>query len=77
MVKEPNCNVKGITSLIQRHIPAAKLESNVGAELSFILPQELSEKFESLFLELDEFDKSLGVSSYNVSTTTMEEVFLR
>ncbi|XP_053391292.1 phospholipid-transporting ATPase ABCA3-like [Mercenaria mercenaria] len=77
MVKEQDCDIHGITSLIEEHIHHAKLESNVGAELSYILPHEMSLNFESLFSELDSRKSDLGISSYNVSTTTMEEVFLR
>lgn len=77
MVKDQDCDIPSITSLIYSHIPEAKLDSNVGAELSYILPHEMSQKFESLFAELDLKKSELGVASYNVSTTTMEEVFLR
>ncbi|KAB1263378.1 ATP-binding cassette sub-family A member 3 [Camelus dromedarius] len=40
MVKEPHCNVKEISQLINHHVPEATLENNVAAELSFILPKE-------------------------------------
>ena len=77
MVKDQHCNIDGITSLITAHIPEARLDSNVGAELSYILPHEMSQNFATMFTELDSKKDDLGVSSYDVSTTTMEEVFLR
>uniref|UniRef100_A0A4X2LF32 ABC transporter domain-containing protein n=1 Tax=Vombatus ursinus TaxID=29139 RepID=A0A4X2LF32_VOMUR len=76
MVKEPQCEIKKISELIYRYVPNATMESNVGAELSFILPKENAERFEELFTELEENQKMLGISSYGASVTTMEEVFL-
>lgn len=47
MVKEPHCNVEGITQVVDQHIPEARLESNVAAELSFILPKEYTHRYGS------------------------------
>ena len=77
IVKESSCNVEALTQLIQSHVPTAQLESNVSAELSYILPQETSHKFEGLFTEIEANRETLGVASYGASVTTMEEVFLR
>ena len=77
IVKEEMCNVPKITDLVQSYVPQASLENNVGAELSYILPHESSDKFEALFTEIEENKTMLGVSSYGASVTTMEEVFLR
>ena len=53
------------------------MESNMSAELSYVLPHESKEHFERLFNELDRKKEELGISSYGASVTTMEEVFLR
>ena len=39
MVKELTCDVAMVTDLVRSFVKSADLESNVGAELSFILPQ--------------------------------------
>nr|XP_033770036.1 ATP-binding cassette sub-family A member 3 [Geotrypetes seraphini]XP_033770037.1 ATP-binding cassette sub-family A member 3 [Geotrypetes seraphini]XP_033770038.1 ATP-binding cassette sub-family A member 3 [Geotrypetes seraphini] len=77
MVKKPHCNVGEISQLICRYVPNSTLESNAGAELSFILPKESTHRFEALFTELEQRQEELGISSYGASITTMEEVFLR
>ncbi|XP_068946900.1 phospholipid-transporting ATPase ABCA3-like [Petaurus breviceps papuanus] len=77
IVKGPTCNTEEISRIIFYHVPTATVESNVGAELSFILPKENSYKFESLFTELEEKQTELGIASYGASVTTMEEVFLK
>ncbi|XP_022091487.1 ATP-binding cassette sub-family A member 3-like [Acanthaster planci] len=77
MVKSPQCDVAKVSNLIHSYIPSAALESDVGAELSFILPNEASDKFEGLFTELEESKDQLGISSYGASLTTLEEVFIK
>uniref|UniRef100_F6U7N4 ATP binding cassette subfamily A member 3 n=1 Tax=Xenopus tropicalis TaxID=8364 RepID=F6U7N4_XENTR len=77
MVKEPHCQVEDITHLITSYVPNATLESNAGAELSYILPKESTHRFEPLFSELELRREELGIASYGASVTTMEEVFLR
>ena len=51
--------------------------SNVGAELAFVLPKNEVGKFPPLLSELDANKKALGISSYGVAVTTLEDVFLR
>uniref|UniRef100_A0A7M4E1M5 ATP binding cassette subfamily A member 3 n=1 Tax=Crocodylus porosus TaxID=8502 RepID=A0A7M4E1M5_CROPO len=77
MVKEPYCNLGEISRLICQYVPNATMESNAGAELSFILPKESTHRFEMLFTELEQKREELGIASYGASVTTMEEVFLR
>ena len=77
MVKEPHCNVPQVTQLIHSLVPAATLESNIGAELSYVLPSESSGQFETLFHTIETTRAQLGISSYGASVTTMEEVFIK
>ncbi|XP_059011321.1 phospholipid-transporting ATPase ABCA3-like [Mustela lutreola] len=77
VVKEPHCNVEEIIEVIDQHIPEARLESDVAAELSFILPKKYTHRFKDLLTYLENRQKELGISSFGVSITTMEEVFLR
>lgn len=77
IVKEPSCDVPKVTGVVTSHVPTATVESNIGAELSFILPSEATGNFENLFLELETRRKELGIASYGASVTTMEEVFLK
>uniref|UniRef100_UPI00398EE067 phospholipid-transporting ATPase ABCA3 isoform X2 n=1 Tax=Pristiophorus japonicus TaxID=55135 RepID=UPI00398EE067 len=77
IVKRPRCKVARITNLVKRYVPRANLQTNVGAELSYILPKESTDRFEGLFSELEKKQAELGIASYGASITTMEEVFLR
>ena len=49
----------------------------LGLELSYILPSDYVHAFESLFSEIENQRKELGISSYGASITTLEEVFLK
>jgi len=77
IVKNPSCIAENILRVVKRHVPEVELESNVGAELSFVLPKEQSARFEQLFIDLERNQDSLGIGSFGVSVTTLEEVFLK
>uniref|UniRef100_A0A8C6FVK5 ABC transporter domain-containing protein n=1 Tax=Moschus moschiferus TaxID=68415 RepID=A0A8C6FVK5_MOSMO len=77
MVKDPHCDVKEISELIKYHVPEARLENDVAAELSFILPKEYANRFEDLFTEMEDRQEELGIASFGISITTMEEVFIK
>ncbi|XP_013360360.1 PREDICTED: ATP-binding cassette sub-family A member 3-like isoform X2 [Chinchilla lanigera] len=77
MVKAPHCDVEEISKLIHHYAPNATLESNVGTELSFILPKEYTDRFEDLFTTLERRQDELGINDFGASVTTMEEVFLK
>ena len=53
MVKGPNCDVNRTQSLVYNHVADAKMVSDVGAELAFVLPSQGSGGFETLFKDLE------------------------
>ena len=53
MVKAADCNVTATSSLVNNHVQDARLVSDVGAELAFVLPSQSSVGFEPLFRELE------------------------
>ncbi|XP_052061510.1 phospholipid-transporting ATPase ABCA3-like [Mytilus californianus] len=77
MVKNQSCNVSTVTQLIQSHIRTATLESDISAELSYLLPFDESSKFENLFKDVEAKKSQLGLTSFGTTATTMEEVFLK
>ncbi|CAG7823081.1 unnamed protein product [Allacma fusca] len=72
-----NKPVSIITSFIRYRIPDALLVDNVGTELAYLLPYESSPSFSTLFDDLDANLNILGVSSYGISDTTLEDIFLK
>ncbi|XP_076938168.1 ABC transporter A family member 1-like, partial [Bidens hawaiensis] len=75
--------------IVYRHIPSATCVSEVGTEISFKLPLISSASFECMFREIEscitksdpslehEGPTDIGIESYGISVTTLEEVFLR
>ena len=53
VVKEPNCVSEDVERLILSYVPNAKQVTDVGAELSFVLPSDGASKFPELFDDLD------------------------
>ena len=51
--------------------------SEVSSELTFQIPLKLSNKFKDFFERFDVDLDDLGIRSYGISVTTLEEVFLR
>ena len=77
VVKSKNCDVEKLKQLIQQRIPSATLENDVGAELSYILPNESAPLFPALFELFENESDKLGVESFGASVTTIEEVFIK
>ncbi|KAG1683894.1 ATP-binding cassette sub-family A member 17 [Nymphon striatum] len=77
LVKVNTCNVDTIANLVTRYVPNAQMESNMAAEMSFILPHESSPNFQGLFQEIEDNKETLGISGFGASITTMEEVFIK
>ncbi|GAA6225610.1 ATP-binding cassette sub-family A member 1-like [Lates japonicus] len=72
-------DVSLVSSLILRHVPAARLVEDLGHELTYVLPYSAAKDgaFVALFKDLDVKLSDLGISSYGVSDTTLEEIFLK
>lgn len=65
-----------VEALITSRVPDAKVLTNVGAEMTMQLPFASSGQFEPLFSHIDDNAESLGIRSYGMSVTTLEEVFI-
>jgi len=76
-VKGPNCKVDAITDLLKSKIGNIDLDQNIGAELSYSLPEDKASSFGSVFSEIERRKAELGIGSYGASITTMEEVFIK
>ncbi|KAK3526537.1 hypothetical protein QTP70_030758 [Hemibagrus guttatus] len=68
-----------ISGLILKHVPNSRMVEDLGHEITYILPYESAKDgaFVDLFHDLDDHLSDLGISSYGVSDTTLEEIFLK
>ncbi|XP_078147403.1 retinal-specific phospholipid-transporting ATPase ABCA4a isoform X1 [Centroberyx gerrardi] len=72
-------NVERITALVHHHVPEARLIEVIGQELTYLLPNRdfQPRAYASLFRELEETLIDIGLSSFGVSDTSLEEIFLK
>lgn len=72
-----NCQPTRITNLLKNYIPKIEIYSHVGSELTYQLPENESRNFEKMLGHLENESSALGIQSYGVSLTTLEEVFMK
>ena len=77
IVKGSDFKENEIVSTITKIIPTAKMTGNVAAELSYTLNEDTSKDFKNLFEKLEDTKENNGISSFGVSVTTLEEVFIK
>ncbi|KAM6920758.1 retinal-specific phospholipid-transporting ATPase ABCA4-like [Lycodopsis pacificus] len=72
-------DIENITSLIHHHVPEAKLIEMIGQELTYLLPNKgfKHRAYASLFRELEETLGDMGLSSFGISDTSLEEIFIK
>ncbi|KAL5250662.1 hypothetical protein ACHWQZ_G016406 [Mnemiopsis leidyi] len=70
-------NREAMNNFVTTYIPGSKEESNVASEISFLLPEDQVCNFERFFTDLEREQNFLGVETYGLSLTTLEEVFMR
>ncbi|CAL8279233.1 unnamed protein product [Lota lota] len=72
-------DIDSITSLIHHHVPEAKLIESIGQELTYLLPSKgfKHRAYASLFRELEETLGDMGLSSFGISDTSLEEIFIK
>ncbi|XP_042539897.1 retinal-specific phospholipid-transporting ATPase ABCA4 [Dipodomys spectabilis] len=72
-------DVNELKDLVRHHVPEAKLVECIGQELIFLLPNKNFKQraYASLFRELEETLADLGLSSFGISDTPLEEIFLK
>uniref|UniRef100_A0A3Q1EF74 P-type phospholipid transporter n=1 Tax=Acanthochromis polyacanthus TaxID=80966 RepID=A0A3Q1EF74_9TELE len=65
--------------LIHHHVPEAKLIETIGQELTYLLPNKgfKHRAYASLFRELEETLSDMGLSSFGISDTSLEEIFIK
>lgn len=74
---EANCKDSDVIAFVGSFVPSTQLLSNVGSEISFQLPLGASHQFATMFASMDESLQTLGLLSYGISVTTLEEVFIK
>ncbi|GAB4821282.1 hypothetical protein N2152v2_008328 [Parachlorella kessleri] len=70
-------STSALAALVKEHVAGAQLLTDSAGEVAFRLPREASPCFPALLRGVEARAGELGVRSYGMSVTTLEEVFLR
>ncbi|CAL9697713.1 unnamed protein product [Knipowitschia caucasica] len=78
-VRQMDGNMERLSALVHHHVPQAQLVEAIGQEVTFLLPNRNFQPrvYASLFRELEETLTDIGLSSFGISDTSLEEVFLK
>ncbi|KAJ6644467.1 Phospholipid-transporting ATPase ABCA3 [Pseudolycoriella hygida] len=76
-VKNQGCDSQKILSVLQDFVPDARFESDAPTEAIFVLNENHLPMFSKMFKKIEEQHESLKVSSFGLSVTTLEEVFIQ
>ncbi|KPJ02763.1 ATP-binding cassette sub-family A member 3 [Papilio xuthus] len=77
IVKKDECNVQNVTAFFKKHVPDIRENTNIGSELTYILPNDHVSKFPDMLKEFEQKREEMHVSSYGLSVTSLEEVFMK
>lgn len=67
---------EAVLSRVRRHVPGAQLERETTHEVVISLPRDATPAFADMLETLETERSSLGIDSYGMTGTTLEEVFL-
>jgi len=77
IVKVQGADSQQIQGVVQQTIPAAERQTDTPLETSYRLPVTATGMFPTLLRSLAQHGPAIGVQSFGVSITTLEEVFLK
>ena len=77
MLKQDSAVWDTVKHIVKQEMPSAGLKSESGHELAYKLPQNERSSYPGLLKALEARRDELGILSFSISSTTMEEVFLR
>lgn len=74
---ETHCSTDQVTQFVQRCIPQFELERESVGELIYGIRRNQAKEVERLITTLDQEKDKIGIKSYGLSMTSIEDVFLR
>ena len=63
-----------LLNFLRKYVPNSKLIDEMGSELCYQLVYDKEASFEELFSDLEKHHAEMGISTYGISDTTLEEV---
>jgi hypothetical protein len=70
-------NEAELVFLLKKYLSSFEIESNVGSEVCIVFPFEQVKCLSFLLNAMDTNMKRIGIETYGISSSTIEEVFIR
>lgn len=77
MDKQDNCSSERITQFLREYVANVVLERESAAELVYGIKRGESKQIERVITGLEQQKQAIGINSYGLSMTTIEDVFLK
>ncbi|GFR23039.1 ATP-binding cassette sub-family A member 17 [Trichonephila clavata] len=74
--KNSHFELEKLLSILKSYVPDVKIGNELEKEISFSLPSNSDREFGDMFKELENQKQKLGVTSFGITVTTMEDVFI-
>jgi ATP-binding cassette, subfamily A (ABC1), member 3 len=74
---EQRCSRESVEQFIKEHVEKVELERETASELVYGVKRGQSKQVEDLIERLEQEKGRIGIKSYGLSMTTIEDVFLR
>ena len=75
--KREDFNETKLKKLISAQIPEYTIQTNVACEISVCIPKKSINTLPIVLLHLEQEADNVGINSYGISSSTIEEVFLK
>mmetsp|Transcript_24977 Transcript_24977/g.75215 ORF Transcript_24977/g.75215 Transcript_24977/m.75215 type:complete len:1447 (+) Transcript_24977:67-4407(+) len=76
MVKDAICDTSAVIEFLRQIVPETKLEDDLGAEITCLVPTVPLSVLATLIGNIETNQVALGIDSFGVQVSTLEEVFL-
>jgi ATP-binding cassette subfamily A (ABC1) protein 3 len=76
-VKKADCDTRKLTALIGKYVANIQIDTDIGSELSYVLNERHVHVFKEMLQDLEESTEECGISSYGISLTTLDDVFMK
>lgn len=64
-------------SFLDYDLKSYSVETNIGSDLTILIPKEYKKKIPKVLIKIEKNKEDLGVVNFGISTSTLEEVFLK
>jgi hypothetical protein len=66
-----------LKSFLDYDLKSYSVETNIGSDLTILIPKEYKKKIPKVLIKIEKNKEDLGVVNFGISSSTLEDVFLK